>query len=157
MRTRRKDRGFSLLEIILAMGVLMVASLGALALFQIAVDSHQNAEDQTTAALAAEGLIADYQHFCTHKALQQYEADSGESILSEKSYELLDQQCANYPQFYYDLTLRPPNTDPEITIGQATELLATLRLKHFPEDGLDDEQKDARAYTFNTVFLLKPF
>ncbi len=157
MRRIRKDRGFSLLEIILAMGVLMVGSLGALALFRIAVDSHRTAEDQTTAALAAEGLIADYQCFCTHKALQQYEANGGEPILSKQSYELLDQQCANFPQFFYDLALQPLNADPDITIGRATELLATLRLKHFPEEGLDDGQKDAQAYIFKTVFLLKPF
>ena len=153
IRATRTTGGFTLLEIILAMGVLMFGSLGALVVYRIAVGSHHAAEDQSAAALAAEGLLADFEVFCTEDNLKQRAA--GDYLTADTPIEMADQQCANFPQFYYDVTFAPPESQ---SIGQSAELFVTLRLKHYPdaEFPAGDERRDPGAYVFRTVFLLKP-
>lgn len=163
LRHSNRRSGFTILEIMLAIGVLMAGSLGAIAVYRMAVTSHRSAEDQAAAALAAEGLMADYAAFCTYDNLLEYENSSGESVLDQPFYEFSDAQCTNYPQFYYDLRLDALPFHPEdapgdriTTIRRAAELLVTLKLKHFPDTDENTETEDKRAYEFKTVFLMKP-
>jgi Tfp pilus assembly protein PilV len=55
----RSRRGFSLLEVVVAMGVLAMGIGGVMALFVAAAAAHQQAVTETTAAVIADSVIAE--------------------------------------------------------------------------------------------------
>jgi prepilin-type N-terminal cleavage/methylation domain-containing protein len=59
MTRRTATAGFSLLEVIVAIGIVTVGVTAVLALFAAGVDTHKRSIDQTNAALAAQGLASE--------------------------------------------------------------------------------------------------
>ena len=145
-----KSRGFTLLEVLLAVGVLMFGSMGVMALFAIASESHRAAVEQTEAALAAETILADFQSLCTPAWLEDLLEQQGEFPVKLVDQEE-DRESAAFPQFYYDLEIQPLDLtgDPA---DDTSELRVTLTLKR--NEGTDPK---AVAFVFETVFLLRPF
>jgi type II secretory pathway pseudopilin PulG len=158
IRPARKQQGFTIIEILLAIGVLMVGSVGALGLFVIASDSHRRAVDSADAALAAEGLASDLESVCcrtNQRLLDDQDRQLVTVLDAGEPFKRTDQQCANYPQFYYDFRLErldqlDQNGQVTRQTDDPTELLATLTLKH-------TKGTDSKHYTFQTIFLLRSF
>ena len=59
MLVRHASRGFSLLEVIVAIGIVTVGLTAVLALFAAGVDTHKRSIDQSNAALAAQSLASE--------------------------------------------------------------------------------------------------
>ena len=132
-------KGFTILETLLAIAILMIGSIGVLGLFTVAAQSHDNAVEETQAALAAESLFSYARTLCTREHL-------GDMPFTE-----IDQPVEDHQQFYYDLQI----TSLDITGDPAddkAEMLVTLTLKSGPGD-----DPNLIAYRFQTVFLLDPF
>ncbi|MBI1852650.1 MAG: prepilin-type N-terminal cleavage/methylation domain-containing protein [Planctomycetes bacterium] len=54
---KRGDRGFTLIEMVVALGVLLVGMVSVLALFTTAISLHKEAIDQTESSLIAEQVM----------------------------------------------------------------------------------------------------
>jgi hypothetical protein len=59
MIKRVSSTGFSLVEVVVALGILVMGIGGVLAMFAAAVNSHRRAIEQTTTALIADTVIAE--------------------------------------------------------------------------------------------------
>ena len=147
MRPFRRQNGFTLLEVLLAVGVLMLGSLGVMALFAIASESHRAAVEQAQTALAAETLLADYQSTCTPEWINQRLA---EQVPQDWPVKLENQQSPEFPRYYYDLEIRTLDLtgDPA---DDTSELHVTLTLKS------RDDDPNAVVASFETVYLLRPY
>ena len=56
--TRYKNSGFTLIEVVFALAVLLIGLVGVLALFPVGLTASKKAGDYTTAALVAEQVLA---------------------------------------------------------------------------------------------------
>jgi|GEM_PF-3298787 len=59
MHFRRKSDGFTLIEIMMAIGILVIGMTGVLALYAVAVDAHRRAMDNSGMAFLAESMLSE--------------------------------------------------------------------------------------------------
>jgi prepilin-type N-terminal cleavage/methylation domain-containing protein len=82
-------RGFSLLEVIVAIGIVTVGVTAVLALFAAGVDTHKRSIDQSNAALAAQSLAAELEAKYTVARIDAWKAKtlkSGKKRVEDRDY-----------------------------------------------------------------------
>ena len=77
MRTSSTRRGFSLLEILVALSVMVVGMTSIMVLFAVGVTTHKRSVDQMNAALAADSIYSDLKGRYTLYQIEQWK--KGES------------------------------------------------------------------------------
>ena len=88
------SKGFSLLEVLVALGVLMIGLSSVFALMAAATATHKKSIDETNSAFVAQGVIADV---------------AGKLSLAKKLEDLQvkGQRMVGYPFYSYDVYLEP--------------------------------------------------
>lgn len=95
---RQKNTGFTLVEVLVAMGVLMIGLTSALALIAAAASTHKKSIDQTNAAFIAEAVVASVEQ-------RLHNVNKLDELMAA------DQQIAGYPLYRYSVFVHPLNQD----------------------------------------------
>lgn len=113
---RRSESGFTLLEIMVALGIFAVAIASIMSLLLVAASSHKSAVDYTRAAMLAETVAADLE---------------GQLRLGKPLRPVKDAAHASFPRMRYDLELHPVD-------DYCAEAVIVIRWKR---EGKDREQR----------------
>ncbi len=127
----RAARGFSLIEVLVAMGVLVVGIVGVLALFAAAADAHRRALEETTAAIIADSVIAEQRAAFNRNRY-------GDPLLCE------DMPVPGYE--LYTCSVRPTVLARDRELGRTTQLNMEVDV-HFAHRGR------RRTITYRTIFF----
>lgn len=101
-----RRKGFTLLEVMVALGVFAIGASAAMALLVAAASSGRRAEHETQAALLAEGAISDLSGLLVGDVdLAQLEGSTASG--SGGTRVLADCAFAAYPDYKYDLAITP--------------------------------------------------
>ena len=106
---RERQSGFTLLEILIALGVLAVGITAVLGLLAAAISSGKRAQDQLNSALLAESIIADVEHDLDlsfdHSELDSL--DSGDSDPFRTRVLVAEQESSTYPGYRFRALITP--------------------------------------------------
>jgi len=114
IRNPQSKRGFTLIEIVVALGVLAIGITSVFALIATAGATHRKAISQSNAALIADSVFAELRErfdYTRSRKLESFEKLPGKGKVS------------GYPGFTYELTLTPLDADEE-NVDYAVEFLA---------------------------------
>ncbi|MFW6162309.1 MAG: type IV pilus modification PilV family protein [Planctomycetota bacterium] len=100
MIAARRQSGFTLMEILLAIGILAVGITSVLFLFTMGVRSHQRARDRTRAALLGETVLNQIRADMAEGLPDRYDLDSGDPT---KILPITGAAHAGFPAFTYDV------------------------------------------------------
>lgn len=126
MMVRRRERGFTLIEILVAIGILAVGITAVLFLFAMGARSHRRATLRTQAALLAEAVV------------NRLQAEFPEAAEPEN---LVNASDPDFPGFTYDVTFsRLPDN---------AEYYKVAVVVRWGEPGLPGTERDSE--TFPTV------
>ncbi len=111
---RKSARGFTLVEVLIALAIMAVGITAAIGLFTAATAMHKRALDQTTAALLADAAIAEARGAMTlgfdARALEAVRPPTDPPVL----YFRKGAANPSYPGYVFDLLLTPIGTsDPD--------------------------------------------
>ena len=139
-----RGRGFSLIEILIAMAVLVIGMVGVLAVFSSAVGLHKRGVDQTSAALLAETILEGAQAFAL-------EGQTADQISTRGGGRYVFRTSENYPGYQYKMICTE--------LGEREyKLVVEVRLRPQKErretPSSDTEQSD-ESVRFETI-LLRP-
>ncbi len=98
----RGARGFTLIEVLLAIGILAVGASTVLFLFTMGARSHRRARDRTRAALLADAVVNQVK-----ADLAGGDPPARYNLQSDDTTRLENRRSADFPGFVYDLTLEP--------------------------------------------------
>ncbi|HBP16511.1 MAG TPA: hypothetical protein DEA08_01795 [Planctomycetes bacterium] len=153
----RQRRAFSLLEVIVALGVLSIGATAAFALLVAAAAAGRRAEHEVNAALIAETVLNE-SHLDPGVQVTDYPAidsvDPPPGVATpppqpqgrESRYLVMDDQWSRYPDYRYDLILTPlPGPDP----SQPWHFLLECRVRW-------SQKGRRRSALFSTVRLRTP-
>jgi prepilin-type N-terminal cleavage/methylation domain-containing protein len=166
-----RKNGFTLIEILIALTIFLVGSIGVISLFGIAASSQTRAINYSAAARLAEDVFANLQ-------AKMYESDTGESLLKanqvipenipkedEAFLESSFYKGYSYKVVFFNISNEtvPPNPDPNWRPNP--EILAVLYVRWFNEgsDFRVGEKKDSdppnnyEGRVFTGVILKKPW
>jgi len=96
MRGRHSQAGFTLMEILIALGIFVIAASSIMSLFMVAASTHKRAIDNTRAGMLAESLLSEL----------QADVKSGQVLRSIKGKKTRD-----YPGLTYDILAQRVNPD----------------------------------------------
>lgn len=97
---RRSNAGFTLMEILLAIGILAVGITSVLFLFTMGVRSHQRARDRTRAALLGETVLNQIRADLAEGLPDHYDLDPGDAT---RILPITNATHADFPDFTYDV------------------------------------------------------
>ncbi|MHC5040638.1 MAG: type IV pilus modification PilV family protein [Planctomycetota bacterium] len=115
----RRHAGFSLLEVLVALGIVTIGITAVLALFAAGVDVHKQAVDQSNAALAAQSLASEIESKYTLAhidAWKQKQKKKGKRRLHDTDYlrDIDDRKPVDIPGFPgYRYSVKYTPLDPE--------------------------------------------
>lgn len=93
---RRGGRGFTLMEILIALGIFVIAASSIMSLFVVAASTHKRAVDNTRAAMLAESLLSELEADVKRGAVLR-------TVEGKKS--------ADFPGLTYDIVVKRLNPD----------------------------------------------
>ncbi len=151
--------GFSLLEILVALSVMVVGMTSIMVLFAVGVTTHKRSVDQMNAAIAAESVFSEIEAKYTIFRIDQWKKKSGRSssgkgskrvTVDEKNY-LRDvpaqgadePKVPNFPGYRYRMKYTPLDQDGDAVLAELTIV--------WQKGG------DPVAETFKKVIFKKPF
>jgi prepilin-type N-terminal cleavage/methylation domain-containing protein len=152
MQDRSDAAGFSLLEVLVALGIVTVGITAVLALFAAGVDVHKQAVDQSNAALAAQRLASEIEakYTLAHiDAWKKAQAKKGKRRVRDSDYlkDVDDRKPVEIPGFPgYRYSVKYTPLDPE---GNA--VLARFKIFWLKGGGR------AVAEVIPTVLLKRPY
>jgi len=170
MRTRCPrqacGRGFTLVEVLVAIGILALGMSGVLSMFFFAARSHRRAIDNIEIGLLANELMTQYAAVLDKStdesgALNPASALDTKNVVGHRIIGSAGQPnprfpddgfvvSANYPRFWYSVILRDiPETDAP-TIGNAVRMV--VKITRYP----GSPSADGEVRRFETVLLRKP-
>lgn len=97
---RLRERGFSLMEVLIAMMILTAGATSVIALFAVASSTHKRAVDRTRAALIAEEIFSQVQ------ARYRFETEPGDIVAA-----LQQTVPAEIDGYYWEVILYQPGRD----------------------------------------------
>lgn len=111
----RRETGFSLLEVLVAVGIVTVGVTSVLALFAAGVDVHKQAVDQSNAALAVESIASELEGRYTIAAIDAWiraENAKGRRNVDERDYLAAigpaePVEIPGFPGYRYDVKFTP--------------------------------------------------
>ncbi|MHC4779322.1 MAG: type IV pilus modification PilV family protein [Planctomycetota bacterium] len=120
--------GFSLLEVLVALGIVTVGITAVLALFASGVDVHKQAVDQSNAALAAQSLASELEAKYTLAQIDAWkrrQARKGKKKADERDYlrDISDQKPAEvpgFPGYRYGVRYTPMDEDGNAVLARIT-------------------------------------
>jgi len=151
--------GFSLLEILVALSVMVVGMTSILVLFAVGVTTHKRSIDQMNGALAAETIVSELrarytlyriQHWKKTETRRQRKKKKGRRPLTDKSY-LADvpgpgrdaPAVPNFPGYHYRVTYTRLDDAGNAVLAEVVILWK--------------KKGEAVSETYVTVLLKKPF
>ncbi len=132
-----RSGGFTLTELIIAMGIFTFGAVAVLALFSAGMVAHRRALDRSISALAAQNLVDEYRHKFTRN-LKPHEDSAWNMVLAEE----LDE----YPGYRYQTTVEPILDTRNTTTKLYDAYLLRIDIMWGPED-------NPRYERFHTVIL----
>ncbi len=93
-RSLRRNAGFTLMEILIALGIFVIAVSSIMSLFMVAASTHKRAIDNTRAATLAESLLSE----------MQADVKRGKILGTEKG-----KRSPDYPGITYDIVIQRVN------------------------------------------------
>jgi Tfp pilus assembly protein PilV len=116
MALRRNGSGFTLLEVIVSIGIVTVGVTAVLALFAAGVDTHKKSIDQSNAALAAQAIASELDAKYTVARIDAWKQKTGRTKkkVDERDY-LQDipargkepPEIAGFPGYFYEVKFTP--------------------------------------------------
>lgn len=148
---RPAPRGFSLLEIIVALGIFMVGAASVFSLFAVGAQAHKRAVDMSNAARAAEAIFAELEAKWTVVGDLQKRPTKGGAKGGRKGdhdYPVLASgkppwSVPGYPEYTYDIQYTP--------VDEEDNAVMTTVFIHWQRRG------QARVETFRRLLLRRPF
>ena len=161
-----RNKGFTLIEIIIALAIFVIGSMGVLSLFGIAANSHQRAIAYSTAARLSEDKFTEYQ------ARMVINDGTNNGLLSEDNLIPDDiptgdetfQEDPDYPGFQYKVIFQDINPEAGLP-GAEPEVMAFVYVR-WPSEGNDfrvgergdeEEVNNFEGRVFYAVLLRKPW
>lgn len=165
-RTRRTRAGFTLVEILISIGILAMGMVGVLSLFSYATRAHRLAMDDVEVAMLAQELLAQYSTLLdtsTGPDGQPIPADLFDTLAipapggsAAKTIDGLPDDgfvmSANYPRLWYSVVLRDIPHPPlgESGVGHAARIV--IKITGYPGSPNAADQ----IHRFETVVLRRP-
>jgi Tfp pilus assembly protein PilV len=138
---------FTLMEILLAIGILAIGITSVLFLFAMGARSHRRAMDRTRSALLAETVMNQIRADLAETLPDYYQLDSGDRT---KILPLTNALHADYPEFTYDVHFE--KLYPGDTRGDFYKVRVTIRW------GNPEVERDTRnSETYETIVRRKNF
>jgi len=138
---------FTLMEILLAIGILAIGITSVLFLFAMGARSHRRAVDRTRSALLAEAVFNQLRADLATGLPDYYEVDTGDET---KILPIVNASHADFPEFTYDVTFE--KLYPSDTRGDFYKVRVTIRW------GDPDVERDARnSETYESILRRKNF
>ena len=131
MALRKSTTGFSLLEVIVAIGIVTVGVTAVLALFAAGVDTHKRSIDQSNAALAAQGIASELEAKYTVARIDAWKLKTGRTKkkVDERDY-LQDipargkdpPEIAGFPGYLYGVKFTPLDAEGNAVLARISIL-----------------------------------
>lgn len=140
-RRRAGVRGFSLVEILIAITILAIGMVGVVAGLTAAVDLHKRGIDQTSAALLAETILE----------LKQSEALAGltpDELSTREGDSYIFKRSENYPAYECKIICTPLNE-------REYKMIVEVRMRSLAPKGAtaSDTEQESGNVRFETILL----
>jgi len=147
MRIGNRRSAFTLMEILLAIGILAIGITSVLFLFAMGARSHRRAVDRTRSALLAEAVFNQIRADLATGLPDYYEVDTGDET---QILPIANASHADFPEFTYDVTFE--KLYPSDTRGDFYKVRVAICW------GDPDVERDARnSETYESILRRKNF